>query len=58
MPKFGTEITLFRYFLTAILKEYRDIGNQDPRFCLNAKFREKTEMPKFGTKDALFVIWG
>ena len=57
MPKFGTKIALFRYFLTAILKENRNIGNQDSRFCLIAKFWEKTKMPKFGTKDALFVIW-
>ena len=35
-------------------KKYCHIWNQHPRICLNAKFREKTKMPKFGSKSALF----
>ena len=31
-----------------------EFENKHPRICVNAKFREKAKMPKFGTKNALF----
>ena len=42
------------YFWAGIWKQYYHIWNQHPRICLIAKFREKTKIPKFGTKNALF----
>ena len=35
-------------------KNYCNISNQHPQICQIAKFCEKTKMPKFGTKNALF----
>ena len=34
------------------------IWNQRPRIRLNAKFQAKTKIPKFGTKNVLFGIFG
>ena len=63
--KFGTKNCLMLLFWAAILKNhchisnqhpwiYCHIWNQHPRICLSLKFCEETEMPKFGTKNALF----
>ena len=52
-----TKIPLFGYFWAGILKNYCHIWNQHPQICQLAKFREKTKMPKFGTKNVLFVIF-
>ena len=39
--------------MPAIWKRYCHIWYQHPRFCVLAKFHEKTKMPKFGTKNLL-----
>ena len=44
----------FDIFGLEFQKTYRCIWNQHPRIRLIAKFWEKTKMPKFGTKNALF----
>ena len=64
MLKFGSKIALFEYFCPKMpylgifglecLNNYCHIWNQHPQICLIAKFRQKTKMPKFGTKNALF----
>ena len=69
MSTFGTKNAFFRYFWTRIFlknchivifvllpfsKKLLSCLNQDLRICLNAKFREKMKMPKFGTKNVLF----
>ena len=67
--KFGTKNCLMLLFWAAILKNhchisnqhpwiYCHIWNQHPRICLSLKFCEETEMPKFGTKNALLGIFG
>ena len=45
---------LIEYFWAGIPKQYCHIWNQHLRICLIAKFREKTKMSKFGTKNASF----
>ena len=35
-------------------KKYCHIQNEHPHIYLFPKFRQKTKMPKFGTKNALF----
>ena len=64
--KFGTANVWFGYFWAWIWKYYCHIWNQHillsylksaPRICLIAKFRIKTKMPKFRTKNALFVYF-
>ena len=56
MPKSGTKNAWFIYFGAGISKQHCHISNQNPRICLAAKFRGKTKMPKFRTKNALFGI--
>ena len=52
---FLIKIALFGCFRARIfLKNYCHIWNQHPQICIFAKFCEKTKMPKFGTKNALF----
>ena len=51
MPKFGTKNAWFGYFWAGIWKQYYHIWNEHPRICLIAKFRGKTKMPKFETKN-------
>ena len=51
MPKFGTKNAWFGYFWAGIWKQYDHIWNEHPRICLIAKFRGKTKMPKFETKN-------
>ena len=49
----------FFFFLARISKNYCHIWNQHPQVCQIAKFREKTKLPKFVTKNALFgYFWG
>ena len=62
--RFWTKNDLWKYFLTIIFKSYCHIWNQYLRICLILKFREKTKMPKFGTKSAILgtfdqkcIIW-
>ena len=50
MPKFGTKVALFGYFLARILKNYCPIWNQHLQISVIGKFCEETKMPKFGTK--------
>ena len=54
MSKFETKNALFGYGWDRISKHYFLISNQHPRICLIAKFRGKTKMPNFGTKNVLF----
>ena len=64
IPKFVTKNALFGYFWpkmpylcvfwARILKNYIHVWNQHPQICLTAKFCEKTKIPKFETKNALF----
>ena len=64
MPKFWTKNALFGYFWPKMSylgifgldfwKYYCHIWNQHPQIYLIAKFCEKTNIPKFGTKNALF----
>ena len=64
MPKFWTKNAWFGYFWPRMpylgisgqefQKNYCQIWNQHPWNCLIAKYREIMEMPKFGTKSALF----
>ena len=42
------------YFCAGISKQFCHISNQHPRIDLIEKFRGKTKMPRFGTKNALF----
>ena len=69
MSTFGTKNAFLGYFWTRIFfknvilsylfychfqKSFCHVWNQNLRICLNAKFREKMKMPKFGTKNVLF----
>ena len=64
MTEFGTKNALFGYFWPKmpylgifgqeLKKKYCQIWNQHPQISLIAKFRGKTKMPKFGTKNSLF----
>ena len=56
MPEFGTKNAWFMYFCAEIWKQFCHIWYQHPRIFLLAKFCEKTKMPKFGTKNALFCL--
>ena len=42
------------WFWSLSLKNYCHIWNQHPQICQFAKFRDKTMMSRFGTKNALF----
>ena len=55
MPKFRSKNTLFSNFSLGTPKNFYRVGNQHHRICLTTKFGRKTKIPKFGTKNALFV---
>ena len=68
MPKFRTKNDLFGYFWPKMpylgifgvefQKWYCHIWNQHLQICVVARFFEKTKIPKFGTKNALFgYLW-
>ena len=57
MPKLRTENALFEYFWARILESCCHIWNQHLRISATAKFCEETNMPKFGTKNALLGIF-
>ena len=44
----------YEYFRARILKNYCLIWNQHPQIRQIGKFRKKTKLPKFGTKNVLF----
>ena len=44
---------IFGYFGARILKNLLSYLRSAPSICVNAKFREKMKMPKFGYKTSL-----
>ena len=52
--KSGTKMTCLGVFLIIIWEEYCHIWNQEPQVFPIVKLWEKTKMPNFGTKNALF----
>ena len=49
---------IFGYFGARILKNLLSYLRSAPSICVNAKFREKMKMPKFGYKTSLLrYIW-
>ena len=50
IPKFGSKNALFGYFWLEFENTIL-IFAMNPRICLIIKFCEKSEMPKFGTKN-------
>ena len=57
MPKYGLKNDLFWHFSARILKQYCDILIPHNQICRRAKFNEKAEMPKFGTRNAFFEFF-
>ena len=60
MPYLGIfdQKCLIWVFWAGIWKQYCHIWNRHPRICLIAKFREKSKILKFGTKNAWFGYFG
>ena len=54
---FGPKMPYLGIFGQGFEKNYFHICNQHPQIYLIAKFRGKTKMPKFGTKNALFACF-
>ena len=55
--KLGPKIPYLVIFGQELFFFFCHIWHQHPQFFLNAKFCEKTKMPKFGTKDALLGVF-
>ena len=50
----GPEMSYLGIFGQEFTKSYFHIWIQHPQICVNAKFREKLKIPKFGIKNTLF----